>query len=48
MRAGEIALAVTVLAAVTCGWLVYTALLNWVLLRRSRRATDQATGRSAT
>jgi hypothetical protein len=34
MRAGEIALAVTVVAAVVSAWLVYTAMLNWVLLRR--------------
>jgi hypothetical protein len=34
IRAGEISLAVTVLAALICTWLVYTAVLNWLLLRR--------------
>jgi hypothetical protein len=34
IRAGEITLALTVLAAVICTWLLYTAVLNWVLLRR--------------
>ena len=33
-RAGEIALGVTVLAALISAWLLYTAILNWVLLRR--------------
>jgi hypothetical protein len=33
-RAGEIALGVTVLAALISAWLLYAAILNWVLLRR--------------
>ena len=45
IRAGEITLALTVLAAVICTWLVYTAVLNWVLLRRF--PTDEGSGRRA-
>jgi hypothetical protein len=42
IRAGEITLALTILAAVICTWLVYTAVLNWLLLRRF--PTDEGSG----
>jgi ABC-type transporter Mla subunit MlaD len=35
-RASEISLAVTGLAVVICAWLIYTAILNWMLLRTTR------------
>jgi ABC-type transporter Mla subunit MlaD len=37
VRAAEISLAVTGLAVAICAWLIYTAILDWVLLTTTRR-----------